>query len=83
MYDAISWLQDTGVLQKMDDDVWRIHGKFKDFMAVQKVGNRPIAVGDILAGFLLLWSGLFLSLIAFTFELAWTRNQRLIQRIRL
>ena len=83
MYDAISWLQDTGVLQKMDDDVWRIHGKFKDIMAAQKVGIRPIAVGDILAGFLLLLSGLFLSLIAFTFELTWMRNQRLIQRIRL
>ena len=26
-YDATSWLQDTGVLQKMDDDIWMLYGK--------------------------------------------------------
>ena len=70
MYDAVSWLQDTGVIQKMDDDVWRIHGKYKDVAAVQqKVGIRPINIADTLAGFLLLTLGLAVSCIAFAFEL--------------
>ena len=73
MYDAFSWLQDTGVIQKMDDDVWRIHGKYKDVTAEPKVGLRPITIADTLAGFFLLTAGFIVSCIAFTFELAWNK----------
>ena len=69
LYNATSWLQDTGVIQKMDDDVWRTHGKYRDVSAMQKVGIRPITVADTLAGFILLTMGLVTSCIAFAFEL--------------
>ena len=72
MYEAISWLQDTGVLQKMDDDMWRIYGKYNDDTTLQKVGLRPLKVTDTLAGFLLLSLGLFVSLVVFVSELVRT-----------
>ena len=55
----------------MDGDVWRTHGKYKAVTALPKVGIRPIALADTLAGFFLLAVGLVVSLIAFTLEFVW------------
>ena len=57
----------------MDEDVWRTHGKYKVVTAMPKVGNRPIAIADTLAGFFLLAVGLLVSCIAFTLEFVWNR----------
>ena len=56
----------------MDDDTWRMYGKFKNDITVQKVGLRQLKVTDTLAGFLLLSLGLFVSLIVFVCELVRT-----------
>ena len=58
----------------MDEDMWRIHGKYKAAKSMPKVGNRPIALADTLAGFFLLAVGLLVSCIAFASEIVWNRQ---------
>ena len=58
----------------MDEDVWRTHGKYKAVTAMPKVGIRPIALADTLAGFFLLAAGLVVSCIAFASEIVWNRQ---------
>ena len=58
----------------MDEDAWRIHGKYKAVRAMPKVGIRPIALADTLAGFFLLAAGLVISCVAFTLEFVWNRQ---------
>ena len=68
-YHAISWLQDTGVLQKMNNDIWRIYGKFNEDVIRQRVAVRPLKIADTLAGLLLLVLGLSVALIGFLLEI--------------
>ena len=70
-YEATSWLQDTGVLQKMDDDIWMLYGK----RAREKIqitttrSARILSIKETALPFTLCFSGLMIALLTFLTEL--------------
>ena len=70
-YDATQWLQDTGVLQKMDNDMYMKYGKIQDTI-LDKTGNSPLNLQHTQLAFIGLLCGLLVSLVAFFTELVGT-----------
>ena len=71
-YHATSWLQDCGVLQKMDRDIWMVHNNVK-VAKVDTTGSRVLTVQETAASFICCACGLLLSSVAFMFEIAGNR----------
>ena len=67
-YEATQRLQDTGVLQKMDSDMYMKYGKIKDAI-VDKTGNIPLTLQHCYLTFIGLFIGLLVVFVAFIMEL--------------
>ena len=67
-YDATSWLKDTGVLQKMDDDIWMWYGK-RTGEKTHITTTRVLSIKETSLPFALCFLGLMIALVTFMTEL--------------
>ena len=72
-YGATSWLQDSGVLQKMDNDIWMVYGtRSRD--VIDNTGARVLTIQETLLPFIFCVIGLLTSLLTFLAEILFCRR---------